>query len=320
MKLWYHKLSHWEYWPVYIVYIPTFFLWIWYMIKFRSLKFYKFSNPNIKNGGFYGDSKKDIYELLPKNTYPKTIIVRKGVPSELKNIILQNQIDFPIIVKPDIGCRGVGLQKLYHLDELKSYDTYCKKDYLIQELINLPNEIGLFYYRMPNESSGKITGLTLKKFLTVEGNGQETIEQLMKKNPRSEMQITKNKSKMNLDQILPQGEKICLVPFGNHNLGTEFLDGKEMITQKLEQTFDGILSKVEGFFYGRLDIRYNTFEELEEGINFSIIELNGAKSEPTHIYDPKHSFLYGQKEIIRHQKIFQRIIKLNVQQLTACYD
>jgi hypothetical protein len=35
-------------------------------------------------------------------------------------------------------------------------------------------------------------------------------------------------------------------------------------------------------------------EELEQGINFSIVELNGAASEPTHIYDPKHSlFLHG---------------------------
>jgi hypothetical protein len=34
---------------------------------------------------------------------------------------------------------------------------------------------------------------------------------------------------------------------------------------------------------------YNV-EELEQGINFSIVELNGA--EPTHIYDPKHSLFF----------------------------
>jgi hypothetical protein len=37
---------------------------------------------------------------------------------------------------------------------------------------------------------------------------------------------------------------------------------------------------------------YNTVEELEQGINFSIVELNGAASEPTHIYDPKHSLFF----------------------------
>lgn len=42
------------------------------------------------------------------------------------------------------------------------------------------------------------------------------------------------------------------------------------------------------------------FEELEQGINFSIVELNGAASEPTHIYDPKHSLWFAWKELARH--------------------
>jgi hypothetical protein len=124
------------------------------------------------------------------------------------------------------------------------------------------------------------------------------------------MQIPKLRDKLNLHEILPKGEKKCLVPYGNHNRGTEFLDGQALITEKLEQTFDGILKNIQGFYYGRLDIRYQTFEALEEGRDFSIIELNGAKSEPTHIYDPKHSFWYGQLEILKHQSLFMQIIRV----------
>ena len=65
--------------------------------------------------------------------------------------------------------------------------------------------------------------------------------------------------------------------------------------------------QIPGFFFGRLDIRYNHWEELREGINFSIIELNGAGSEPTHIYDPAHSIFYAWKEIIRHLHILYKI-------------
>jgi hypothetical protein len=57
-----------------------------------------------------------------------------------------------------------------------------------------------------------------------------------------------------------------------------------------------------------LDIRYQNFKDLEAGKNFKIIEINGAKSEPTHIYDPKHSLKYALKEIYRHQKIFYTIV------------
>jgi hypothetical protein len=30
------------------------------------------------------------------------------------------------------------------------------------------------------------------------------------------------------------------------------------------------------------------------------VELNGAASEPTHIYDPKHSLFFAWKELARH--------------------
>ena len=317
MKIWWHKFTNWEYWSVNIIYLPTFFLWIWYMMKFRSFSFYKYSNPGIKNGGFYGDSKKDIYSLLPKNLFPKTILIEQNKKYDFKNIIDENQLVFPLILKPDIGLRGIDVVKVISILEIENYCKIKKTNFLIQELIDLPNEIGLFYCRIPNENNGKITGLTLKNFLTVEGNGFETIEQLLKKNYRYKMQISKLKNKINLKEILPLNVKRCIVPFGNHNRGTEFLDGNAFISDKLEQSFNTILKTIPGFYYGRLDIRYNTFEELEKGLNFSIIELNGAKSEPTHIYDPKHSFWFGQMEIFRHQKIMQKIVKVNVQQLTA---
>lgn len=317
MRIWWHKLTHWEYWPVYVIYLPTFFLWIWYMIKFRSFSFYKYSNPIIKNGGFCGDSKMEIYNLLPVGLYPRTVLIKKNDSTNFEKILIENKIKYPFIVKPDIGSRGIDVQKVSTIEELIQYSKKAKGNFLIQERIDLPNEIGLFYCRIPKEKRGRITGITLKNFLTVEGNGEDNIEQLMKKNLRFEMQISNIRNKINLNEVIPKYEKRCLVPFGNHNRGTEFLDGKEYITDKLEFTFDNILNKIPGFYFGRLDIRFNTFDELEKGVNFSIIELNGAKSEPTHIYDTKHSFWHGQREIFRHQKIFSEIIKINVQQLTA---
>jgi hypothetical protein len=45
---------------------------------------------------------------------------------------------------------------------------------------------------------------------------------------------------------------------------------------------------------------YTTLADLEQGKNFAIVELNGAASEPTHIYDPKHSLFFAWKELARH--------------------
>ena len=57
------------------------------------------------------------------------------------------------------------------------------------------------------------------------------------------------------------------------------------------------------FYYGRFDIRYQSRELLEQGKSFSIIEVNGAGSEPTHIYDPRHSIFFAWKEIVRHWRL-----------------
>jgi hypothetical protein len=315
MNIWWHKVKNWEYWSANFIYMSTFFYWVLLMTKFRSFSFYKYSNPGIKNGGFYGDSKMDIYKLFPSKFYPKTILIKKNATYNFEKIIFVNQLSFPLILKPDVGLRGIDVVKVDSIIEIERYYKIQNKSFLIQEFVNLPHEIGLFYCRIPHENNGRITGLTLKKFLTIQGNGIETIEQLLKKKCRYAMQIAKLKDKINLDEVLPKNGKRCLVPFGNHNRGTEFLDGNEFISDKLEQTFNTILKSVPGFYYGRLDIRYNTFEELEQGERFSIIELNGAKSEPTHIYDSKHSFWFGQKEIFRHQKIMREIVKSNVKQL-----
>jgi Tubulin-tyrosine ligase family len=312
MKLWWHKCTHWEYWSQYVTYAPTSFLWLFWAIKFRTPKFFKHANPGITNGGLYGDSKFEIYELLPDGLFPKTVLADPTLLNDFNKLLNESKLSFPLIVKPDIGLRGIGVQKIYSLGELDRYSKNTKRKFLIQEYIELPNEVGLFYCRMPNESEGKITGLTLKSFLNLQGNGVDTLEQLMKKDPRYEMQISKLRGTIDLSEILLNGDTKCLVPFGNHNRGTQFLDGGHLITEKLEHSFNEILKNVSGFYYGRLDIRYSTFEELEQGINFSIIELNGVKSEPTHIYDPKHSFWYGQSEILRHQLIFRQIAKMNL--------
>lgn len=309
MRIWLHKLRHWEYWPVYIIYLPAFFLWIGYMIRFRKIKFFELANPGIKNGGFYGDSKYEIYKLLPPGTYPKTILIRPNVKLNPDELIKEYNLHLPLIAKPDVGLRGIGVQKITNVEEWDSYHKASKQNYLIQEFIEFPNEIGLFYYRLPNSENSKISGITIKKFLSVTGNGNDTIEKLLKENPRFAIQIPTLIKSINLNEILKTGESRLLVPYGNHNRGTEFLDGKKYITEKMQETFNEILKKAEGFYFGRLDIRYNTFKELEQGLNFSIIELNGVKSEPTHIYDPKYSFWKGQLEIFRHQKIMKKIIK-----------
>ena len=303
MRLLLHKLRHWEYWPFQIVYIPIYFLWAFYALKARTIFFFNACNPTMKNGGFVMDSKIEIYDLIPQKYYPITKFVKEKIPfSEVKAILETSKINFPFIVKPDIGLRGSAVKKVINLEELKAYHSKANFDYLLQDLIPYENEVGIFYVRFPHEKHGKITGIVAKEFLTVEGDGNSTIEELLKVNPRYELQLKALEKEYGsqLKNSLAKGEKRNLVPYGNHARGAKFLDYSNLISPELTKVIDEMCLQIPEFYFGRMDLMYNNWVELEHGKNFSIVELNGAASEPTHIYDPKHSLFFAWKELARH--------------------
>jgi len=52
-------------------------------------------------------------------------------------------------------------------------------------------------------------------------------------------------------------------------------------------------------------------EKLKECENFSLIEVNGAGSEPTHMYDPSRSLWQAWQEIVKHWMILWQISRSN---------
>ncbi|WP_428224934.1 D-alanine--D-alanine ligase [Flavobacterium sp.] len=314
MRLFLHKLTHWEYWPFQVVYIPIYFQWLYYAWRARSLFFFNAVNPSIKNGGFFNESKKEIYDLIPQQYYPKTNWVEAFIPFQnVQDLVEQTSLPFPFIVKPDVGLRGSAVKRIHNWEELKIYHENANFNYLIQDLIPYANEVGIFYVRFPDEVKGTVTGIVAKEFMIVTGDGSSSLEMLIKKDPRFELQLEVLRKELNekIHEVLPQGEQINLVPYGNHCRGTKFVDVSHKISPKLIETIDAMCQQIDGFYYGRMDIMYQTWEELEQGKNFAIVELNGSASEPTHIYDPKHSIFFAWKEIARHIRYLFKISQQN---------
>lgn len=259
------------------------------------------------------ESKKEIYDLIPTEYYPKTILIH---PNETLNSILEKiniaNIIFPLIAKPDIGLRGTAVKKIYNTEELQDYLKKAKFEVLLQELIPFENEIGLFYVKLPKQP-GKITGIVSKEFMILTGNGKNTLRELIHQDKRYLLQLEtlEEEYKEKLNAILKKGETINLVPYGNHCRGTKFVDASHEITAEMTESFNRICNQINGFHFGRMDIMYQSYEDLAKGKNFQIVEINGAISEPTHMYDPKHSLWFGWKELTRHFHYMYLISKNN---------
>ncbi len=313
------RLFNWEYWNSTIVYLPLYPYWLLLSIRARSFFFLTAANPSIRNGGFIMESKNDVYKLLPQELYPSTCYCEQGIDiNVLLALMNEKGMTFPVIAKPDYGERGIGVKKIYTVEELEAYLSFVPVPFLIQEYIVWENEIGLFYCRMPNEKSGFISGVVNKEAVAIVGDGVLTMAQLVKQNSRYLLQW-KQIEKLHRERLydIPAiGERIVLVPYGNHSRGSKFTDVSDKINPLLTATIDNFCSNIKGFYFGRLDIKFNSWEDLEAGKNFSIIELNGSGSEPTHMYDPSHSILFAWKEIIRHWNILYKICKANNQKGT----
>ena len=259
------------------------------------------------------ESKKEIYDLIPSEYYPKTLLIEPTETLEaVQEKIKEAAIEFPLIAKPDIGLRGTAVKKIHNAEELAAYFSKANFNVLIQSLIPYENEIGLFYVKLPNQP-GKITGIVAKEFMILIGNGKNTIRELLHEDKRYllQLEVLEEEYKEKLNTILSEGETINLVPYGNHCRGTKFVDASHEITPEMIESFNIICSQINGFHFGRMDIMYHSYEDLAQGKNFQIVEINGAISEPTHMYDPKHSLWFGWKELTRHFHYMYVISKHN---------
>ena len=308
------KLLNWEYWSFGTVYVLLYPIWILLCLRARSLFFFAASNPSIKNGGFLSESKKDIHAIIPEHLCPRTAFFSLPANADIVIAELKSQdLQFPLIGKPDIGGRGRGVKALKDEEDVRAYVRNAFLDFHIQEFVAFKNEVGIFYYRFPGQQKGSITGIVKKEFLSVTGNGRNTMRELLMREKRAilQMQSLERMYGAQLDSLLEGGAKRILVPYGNHARGAKFLDASDLIDEELTDTIDQVCKQVKDFYFGRLDIRYNTWEELKQGRNFSVIEVNGAGSEPTHIYDPKHSLFFAWKEIVRHWVLLWQISRVN---------
>jgi len=307
------KLKAWEYWPFGILQLPVIIYWLWLSLKARSPFFFSASNPGIDMGGMFGESKYEVLKKVPQQYVPTTVLAEIPITTEKVQKILQaNRIQLPVIFKPDLGERGFMVKKIRDADDISDYLQEIKVSFIIQELVDLPFEFGIFYTRFPDEDRGRVTSVVMKEMLTVTGDGTSTLKDLILAKDRAKLQWRNLKIAFRdrLMEILPQGKQLELVSIGNHALGTKFLDGSHLINDKLSSVFDQISKQIDGFYFGRYDLRCQSIEDLYQG-NIRILELNGCGAEPAHIYEPGYDIRKALQVLFTHWKNIYVIAQQN---------
>ena len=306
----YRKLTQWQYWWPLIIYTPVTLYIIYLGIKYRCLTLFTAANPAIVDGGFIGESKSAILDLFKDSS---AVAVFKKIPfdEEFKNMlydadqfIKEKNLDFPLVLKPDVGERGKGVKVIKDRYALQDYLSDCTDDIIVEEFLE-GCEVGIFYYQKPHEEQGHIFSITRKELPQVVGDGQKTVQELILSDDVA-VNMAKEYLENNRDHLFDipeEGEKLTLIDVGTHARGALFFDGQELITDALTNRMNEIVQSADGFYFGRFDIKVPNYEQLKQGEGLKIVEVNGVTSESTNIYDESFSFIEGQNILMKQWKI-----------------
>jgi hypothetical protein len=308
------RLTRWEFWPPHVFYPPVVVYVLLLGIKHRCLTLFTCTNPSMPSGGFVGESKIDILSGLSTSAWSRAhVSLTTRIDSSLDTsarlraarlFMEEHGLGLPVVVKPDAGQRGEGVRVVRTDRELEEALGQEARVLLVQEYA--PGcEFGVFYYRRPDEERGRIFSITEKRFPTVNGDGESTLEELILKDERAVCMVRAYRKQhgARLGEVLTRGESFPLVELGSHCRGALFLDGSRFKAEALERSIDRLSRGFEGFYFGRFDIRTPSTEEFRRGRNFKVVELNGVTSEATHIYDPAHGLLHAYKVLFRQWRL-----------------
>jgi membrane protein DedA with SNARE-associated domain len=317
--------------PNNILYIPVVLRWLLLAIRYRSLTLPTAANPMIETGGFMGESKSSVMNMVgeeQKRWLADFVVLRRDGEDPQKDLekaaalMEARGLNFPIVAKPDIGWNGYGVNLVEDRDHLLKYLSAFPPDadLLLQRPVNHDGEAGVFYVRIPGEPSGNLYSLTLRYYPFVIGDGASTLTELIRGDPRTRMRADfylggkphhLGFSKEDLEHVPQAGELIRLAFIGSLRVGGLYRDASHLMTPALTRRFDEIARSMPEFYYGRFDIRFESTDLLKEGMGFSIIEINGAGAEAIQAWDPDVPVRRLYREFFKAQSLLFKVGSMN---------
>lgn len=318
---WRRKVE-WEFWPPQVFYLPVVVQVAWLALRHRSLRVVTCVNPGIPTGGLVGESKWQILTALGADpdadggargpagdALPATLhlpapadgdpAADRSRPAAAFRFLERHGLDWPVIVKPDRGERGRGVEVVRSAEQLRRRLSIDPTELLVQEYV--PGvEFGVFWVHEPGEERGRILSINSKEMQELVGDGERTLEQLILADDRAvkQAEIHFEYHAERLYDVPEAGERIHLVEVGAHARGSVFRDARGLATPELAARIEEIIAGFPGFRFGRFDLRAPDAASLQAGRDLRILELNGLTAEVAHIYDPDHPVRHAWADIL----------------------
>ncbi len=316
----YNKQLRPEFFPGWFCYISVRIYWFLKWITWSHPLWFTRTNPWFPLWWLYPSGKWEILEQLPDQYVPKTVFIKEDdfTVKKISVLLKENNLWFPMIVKPDNWLRGLWIE-IFHTEKdfkigLPAYIEENKRrwSWLFQEFISYPLELWIFYIRKPSNEKGMLTWIVEKEFLFIQGDWISTLQQLVHLHPRAKyhFKLLQEKLQSQWQTVLEEGVRLEVVEIWTHSMWSTFLDRSEYVTPELSVLIDSLAKQIKWFHYWRFDIRAESLETLLQW-KFKVMEVNPTYGEPTWMYDPDYSFLEQQKILLKHRFLMFEVAEEN---------
>ena len=310
-----------------IFYVTPALMWLALSARYGSLTLPTAANPTMEAGGLWGESKAQGFslfgEVARKWTARYVIVERTATDAPLRTLanarhaMRERGLSFPFVAKPDRGYQGWGVRTINDDGELAAYVELMSvgTKSILQEFVDYPGEAGIFYIRAPGLECGRIFSMTLTYAAHVVGNGRSTVSALVDEDRilRKSREIFRAANAARWDQILAEGKVVSLSNTRSARLGAVYRDARHLLTPELESRIDEIAKDIDGFYFGRFDVRFKDVESLQAAQKFAIMELNGAGGEILRIWDGRTSLIEAYRGLWEQYRLLFSISAENQQ-------
>jgi hypothetical protein len=297
--------------PKWLNLIPMVAQWIVLSIRYGSWALPTAANPQITAGGLVGEGKSEYFRSMGRlaraHTAAFCVFRNSGKVLDAEKVMTEAGLEYPLILKPDIGWCGFGVRIVKTRDELTSYlRAYpANEEIILQKFVSYEGEAGIYYIRRPHEARGRITGILLRFFPRVVGDGHSTIAELMARNPRACRlgQDGRSEPCCDISRVPYAGEMVRLSVTGSTRVGGMYEDATALVTPEMENAINDIAMDMKDLHVARFDVRYESIGAMRAGRSFNIIEVNGVGSEAVHAWDPRYTLSEAYRIVFEKQRM-----------------
>jgi membrane protein DedA with SNARE-associated domain/pimeloyl-ACP methyl ester carboxylesterase len=268
-------------WPSAVLFLPVRLGVALLSLRHRRLTAFASANPSFgRIGGFTGDARSLLMRPFQRDSRCCPTLALSSDDSADERVrealAFSAEHGFPLVCKPEVSENGAGLRIVRDGVTLERLMRAGEEDVVLQPFVR-GREFEVVWRRSPGRDDGRIMAVVEKRAVTVRGDGEQTLEELIWLDDRAVARaaLYLRCHSRELTRVVPAGETVILNPTGSYGHGARCVHRPDLLTPELDAAVTSFAKRFPGLHFARFDLFSSSTEEFRAG-RFTCTEVGGC--------------------------------------------